>query len=437
VALALLAQRGSTATGTDRLRRARAVVRAALETEAVRETNRFTWRRLGGGASAVVALRSEVLDGEELADYAASLGVVADQLAAADPLPTPASALARLRQVPTPAGLPPPGDHRLVRLATAASATAATSSRLEVYPRGLRPARAVRLARAALLGAGTLSEEAVRTRVHTRFPAAEPLPERPVLDDLLREAVGLEWFPGGPGPAGAPLAPGFKVPSPPLVAGLTALTVSGPRYSTGAAVDASDDARIEAEQVDDRLRRHAANGGYLVITVRPKRHQFALDSLTHLGATAVSGDRLLIGALRRHAETKHIRWGDAIVATDAAGPEGERWPRLLTVVRATLPAVRASLLAGDGHVVLTHPGLLARYDAIGLLDELRERTRQPEPGQTLRTLWVLVPADDPDALPTIGGHAIPTTTGAERLALPESWLRNVHRTTAPVGATAT
>lgn len=436
VALALLAQRGSTATGTDRLRRARAVVRAALETEAVRENNRFTWRRLGGGASAVIALRSDHLDGEELADYAASLGMVADQLATTDPLPTPTVALDRLRAVPAPAGLPPLGDHRLLRLATAASATAATSSRLEVYPRGLSAERAVRLARAALLGAGTLSEDAIRTRVRTRFPAAAALPTRPDLDHLLRDAVGLEWFPGGAGPAGIPLAPGFRIPPTQAASGLTAITVSGSRYRTGTALDAPDETRAEAEAVDDRLHRHAANGGYLVLTVRPKRYDSALRGLTRLGATAVSADELIIGALRSQADAKRIRWDDAIIATDAAGPDSDQWPRLLTVLRDALPAVRTALLQGPEHVLLTDPGLLGRYGAVGLLDDLRERTtrQQPEPGQTLRTLWVLVPAEDPAALPAIAGHPIPTTTSAERLALPDSWLHNVHGTTTTAGA---
>jgi serine/threonine protein kinase len=435
VALALLAQRGSTATGPHRLRRARAVVRAALETEAARENNRFTWRRLGGGASAVIALRRDDLDGEELADYAASLGVVADRLAATDPLPTPAAALAQLRAVPVPAGLPPLGDHRLVRLATAASATAATSSRLEIYPRGLSAERAVRLARAALLGAGTLSEDAVRTRVRNRFPAAEVLPERPALDELLGETVGLEWFPGGPGPGGEPLAPGFRVPPPPMPVGLTAVTMSGARYRTGTAADVPDEARAVAAATDDRLRRHATNGGYLVLTVRPSRHHRALRALGELGPTVVDLDALLIGELRRLADHKGIRWDDAIVAADAAGPAGERWSRLLTVVRDALGGMRAALLGGDEHVVLVNPGLLARYQAVGLLDDLRERTtRRPEPHQRLRTLWVLVPAEDPDALPAIGGQAIPVTTSAERLALPDAWIDNIHRTTAPAGA---
>ena len=429
VALALLAQRGSTTSGTDRLRRARAVVRAALETEAARSTNRFTWRRLGGGASVVVALRSDALDAEELADYAASLGVVADQLAAADPLLSPAVALERLRQVPTSTGLPPLSDHRLARLAAAASATAAVSSRLELYPRGLPAARALRLARTALLGAGTLSEDDVRTRVRIRFPAAEPLPGRPALDELLSEAVGLEWFSGGPGPTGAPLAPGFLVPPPPGVAAATAVTISGDRFGTGTTAEVPDEARAAAEIAQDRLERHAKGGGFRVITVRASQQQRAISSLSGLGATPVSIDALVIGALRRHAAAKGIKWDQAILAADAGGPGGERWARLLTVVRDALVPVRAGLLNGPDHVLLTHPGLLARYDALGLLDELRERTtRQPEPGQTLRTLWVLVPADDPDALPTVQGKAVPITSSAEHFALPDAWLRNLHRT---------
>lgn len=32
-------------------------------------------------------------------------------------------------------------------------------------------------------------------------------------------------------------------------------------------------------------------------------------------------------------------------------------------------------------------------------------------------------------MPALAGQAIPVTTPAERLALPDSWLHNVHRTT--------
>jgi serine/threonine protein kinase len=434
IALALLAQRGSIAAGTQRLVRARAVVRAALETEAARANNRFAWRRLGGGGAIVVALRHDDLEAEELADFAANLGSVADQLAASDPLPAPATILERLRAVPTPAGLPPLADLRLARLAAAVSSTAAASSRLEIYPRGLAPDRAVRLARAALLGAGTLSVDDVRNRVSNRFPAAAPLPCRPQLDRLLQDALGLGWFDEGPSPTGVMLPAGYRVPPPPVAAPSTAFGGSGARYRTGTLTGAPDGRRATADAEDDRLRRHAAYGGYLVITVNPRAQERAIEQLRDYGGTEIDLDSCLVAALRDRAAVSGIKWDDAIIATDAAGPAGSAWPKLLAVVRDSIPPLRADLLAVE-HAVLTHPGLLGRYDLLGLLDQLRDRTHAPQVGQVLRTVWVVVAADDPSALPTIAGHAVPITTGAEHLALSDAWIENLHHTQQrPTGA---
>ena len=438
LALALLSQRGSTALGVERMCRGRAVVRAALEAEASRESNRFTWRRLSGGTAIVVAAAvdtsdetEDTLDGEELADYAANLGVAADQLATADPLVTPATAIERLRLIAPPRGLAPLSDHRLTRLAAACSATAAVSSRLELYPRGLAPARALRIARATLLGSGTLTEQEIRERIRTRFPASAHLPARPELDTLLNIEVGLIWSTDRTAANGTPLAPGFRVPAPPAAGGLTAIGSSGTRYRTGTATAAPDEARAIAELTDERLRRHATNGGYLVLTVTPNQQERAVRELEGLGAIQVDGDRIVIEALHAEAAAKGIDWDRAIVATDAEGPDGDRWPRLLAVARARAESLRSMLLKGPEHVVLTHPGLFARYDLFGILDDIRERTtRIAEDGQTLRTLWVLIPTDEPCAAPSLAGRAVPITTATEHLALPDVWLQNLHNTTA-------
>lgn len=430
LAEALIAKRGSVSTGPVRLAKGRAVVRAALEAESSRTNNRFTWRRLGGGSAAIVALRTEELDAEELADYAASLGSVADQLAAAEPLPSAATTLERLRAVPAPAGLTPLPDFRLARLAAAASSTAAVSSRLEIYPRGLPAERAVRLARAALLGAGTLSEEDIVTRVRTRFPAAASLPRRPQLDRLLDDVLGLQWFPGGVGPTGAAQAPGFWVPP---VAGAGVSTVfgrSGNRHRTGTVVTGRDEERSIATEVHGRLTRHATNGGYLVLTVTPGLQRRAIELLSEYAPHIVDVDTWLIDAMRQHATTKGIAWDTAILSADQAGATGPSWNRLLTVVRDASAPARDKLLSEHQHVLLTHPGLLGRYDLLGMIDVMRDRTRQPQPGQQLRTLWLLVASDDPDAQPTINGKAVPITTEAERLALPAPWLENLHKTDA-------
>jgi serine/threonine protein kinase len=439
IAEALLTQRGSTASGPQRSTRARAVVRAALETESGRTNDRFAWRRLGGGNSVIVALRTAELDAEELADYANNLGAVADQLANSDPLPSVETVRDRLRSVAAPTGLAPVPDFRLARLAAAASSTAAVSSRMEIYRRGLEPERALRIARAALLGAGTLSEADVRTRVRTRLPAAVPLPQRPQLDHLLEAVLGLEWWAGGVGPSGIHQPEGYRVPPSTAGAPSTAFGGSGHRFRTGTVASAPDEARTIAEQAHERLHRHATNGGYLVLTVSPRSQHRAIDQLAPYGATVIDLDGWIIAAMRRHAAERNIKWEQAILAADAAGPDGDRWDKLRTVVADAVAPLASELLEQHEHVLLTHPGLLARYERLGLLDDLRERTRQPAKDQRLHTLWVLVPTDDPNAGPRLAGKAIPVTTAAEHMALPDPWLENLHHTrthTSPEGASS-
>ena len=289
----------------------------------------------------------------------------------------------------------------------------------------------LRIARATLLGSGTLTEPEIRERVRTRFPAAAQLPARPDLDTLLKVEVGLIWSTDRIAANGTPMAPGFRVPAPPAAGGLTAIGGSGTCYRTGTATGAPDEARAVAELTDERLRRHAVNGGYLVLTVAPNQQERAVRELEGLGAIQVDADRIVIAALHAEAAAKGIDWDRAIVATDAEGPDGSRWPRLLTVARAREETLRAELLKGPEHVLLTHPGLLARYDLFGILDDIRERTtRIAKDGQTLRTLWVLIPTDNPSAAPSLAGRAVPITTATEHLALPDVWLRNLHHTTA-------
>ena len=84
-----------------------------------------------------------------------------------------------------------------MKLAAAMSRTAAVSSRQELYPRGMAAERALRLGIGALSGLGLgdgedgFTIEQIRDRLKSRYPEAEPLPNRPELDALLRR-VGLD-----------------------------------------------------------------------------------------------------------------------------------------------------------------------------------------------------------------------------------------------------
>lgn len=421
VAHALLDRRGSPATGAERLRRARAVVRAAVEAEAGRAGARFGFRRLG--TTVVLYAESARVDAQELIDYAAALGPVADELARTDPLASPAVAVERLRAVPVPFGFELLTDTRLVGLASAASQAAAVSSRLELYPRGMAVERALGLARAALLGVGTLNEEQLRDRVRTRFPDAAALPERPALDQLVVETVGLEWF----APAGADQG-GYRVPPPPEA--LSAASTFGrsiTRYTRVAGVP-DDDRRI-ATDTNDRLQRSIDGGGFVTVSTTTERYlQAERNLVAAFGLDLVDVDAALLAAMHTYAADRNIRWADAVIPADTAGPEGQRWGNLLRVAAAAAEQLEADVLARPA-VLLTRPGLLARYGLLdGLVDRLRDRTTvRSAPGQLLRTVWLLVAADDPTAKPTVDGVVVPVQAPTQWMALPEPWLRNAHR----------
>ena len=106
---------------------------------------RFQLRRVAG--------KLVVTCSQELAAYAEKLGQVADELAAADPLPPPLRVFQDLYEVSQPQqphGCQPFSNERLLALAAATSLTAAVSSRQELYPRGMAAERALRLGIGAL-----------------------------------------------------------------------------------------------------------------------------------------------------------------------------------------------------------------------------------------------------------------------------------------------
>lgn len=416
----LLVTRGSAAPEPVRSRRARAVVRAALEADQALGEPRWAQRRRA--QRVVIADDASEVEGIHLADYGLRLGDVADRLAATDPLPATAAVLDALRHVEPPAGVTPLADSRLIRLAAACSDGAATSSRLDLYPRGLEALRALRLARPALLGQGVLSVEAVHERVRARFPEASALPDRPELDALLASAeTGLVWDHD---------AAGYRIGASP--GGYSTVGPSGTRFLTQTATPAepTDDGDRIATDFTDRLERSARNGGFLALTVPPRWASIAERRLTEaVDATLISFDEHLIDAMRTHAADAGADW-DVVLRADADPPGGGDWQLLQQLVRLVVPAVQARLLAAGPTVVATDPGLLARYGQLGVLETLRDHctSQAPQEGAVLRTLWVIVPAEDPGALPAVAGAAIPVLSSAQWAAVPSEWLDRARRT---------
>ena len=110
----------------------------------------------------------------------------ADALASRDPLPGVTEIRQVLREVPTAEHALRLSDHDLVLLAAAASASAAATPRLELYPRNLPAERAVKISQVGSIAEGAFADELVR-RVLARFPDLDE-PNRPTPDTITEAA---------------------------------------------------------------------------------------------------------------------------------------------------------------------------------------------------------------------------------------------------------
>lgn len=408
----LLALRGSSASEPARSRSARAVLRAAAETERGLRDPRWTTQR--SDDRIFVAL--EGLDGcsaEDLVGYAERLGKKAEGLCEQDPLPSPTRVLDALQEVRRPSyplEVEPPSQGRLVRLAAAASRIAAVSSRLELYPRGLSASRALKLGAGALLGPGLFSADQLRERISSRYPDAEPLPERPLLDTLLKDCgLDFEWD---------PKAGGFRQTT--FTAGASSSTRTNP---DPAARPPRLDVRSEwndARAFDDRLARAAREGAFLVLMTAPSTAARVEEQLAkRFGVVVTNVDRLVLGAMRDAAREHQVDWG-LVLRADVAPSGTVDAENLRRLVRLAMTRIDARLASSDSTLLLTNPGLLVRYDEMPLIDRLRERVTQP--GGGLKGAWILIPADEQAELPVLDGKPIPVLTPAQWVRVPEGWV---------------
>jgi len=126
---------------------------------------------------------------------------------------------------------------------------------------------------------------------------------------------------------------------------------------------------------------------------------------------------MLLDALRQVADRAKVNW-DLVIETDAKPYEGD-WDKLLLLVDRALVLVDQELAESDRTVLLSHVGMLARYDRLKWLEKWRDRV-----GAEIAGLWVLVPGD---RQAMIDGKAIPLLSPAQKTTVPKSWLENRHR----------
>lgn len=409
LAEAILVARGSVQDEPRRTALATAVARACSEVERTMSEPRFLVRRDHGRV--LVALS------QELAVYAARLADEADVLADEDPLVPPTRVVQRLREIPLPAEATVLTDARLVRLAAAASKHAAVSSRQELYPRGMDAARAIKLSQGALYGVPFLTVQQIRDRVCGRYPEAAALPDRPTLDELLRSAgFDFNWDASGRGG-------GCYVSRLRDNVVITSGSESFSRLSTSTGqlpVGEMTPEIADARQFEERLERGIKEGSFLALIVNPKCYERAAEELSErFPVELVDFEGLFVDALRDVAGKAGAKW-EAIVNADAV-PGSDPWKKFMVLVKRSMPIIEQRLAAAKRTMLLTYPGLLARYDQMPLLERLREKVgrRDGIPG-----VWMLIPGDNQAML---DGKAIPIISPGQRARIPEKWIRNEHR----------
>jgi serine/threonine protein kinase len=406
ISAALLAARGSTSEGQIRMRFASAVARAAVEAERAIEKPQFVESRCLAAVLIVSA------DSAEIIDWARRVGEAARVLANSHPLPAPARALETLRTISTPADFAPLDDARLLRLA-ATLAGAALSPRLELYPKNLSPRNALELSQSALAGADAISIEDLHKRVRERYPDAAPLPDRPALDDVLREAA-YDW-------TWDPAASLYRAPRP---SSTDASTTYGPRSATRLTpriYDVPPSEREDFETASDtehKLSIAAKQAEFLILTASMNHYFEAVAELVRrFHPEVIDLDRALLDAMRELAQSRDISW-DRVLTADAEPAESRHRARLTSLVADATPSVEASLRAHTGPLLLVNPGLLARYNQLSLIDRLRE---DPGPG-----IWLLVAGQDTHK-PMIDSEAVPFISPNHWARVNLYWIQNLHR----------
>lgn len=415
-------------------RMASAIARSLVETETSLTEPRFQLRRVAG--KPVVACT------QQLASYAENLGQVADGLSEADPLLPPLRVFQELFDVTQPSlpdGCQPFNNERLLRLAAAMSAQAAVSAKQEIYPKGMAAERALRLGIGALTGLGLgdneggFSIDQIRTRVESRYPEAEHLPGRPDLDVLL-ERVGLDvrWNVDTKTyhrrESSAVFTSGSSMPR---------------RQTTRLSAHHPDQVEItpdiaDARQFEDRLQHAYDEGGFLVLTVRPSRMRTCEANLLRRfngnGRTVqrVSFDDLLFDHLKAESEELEVDW-PVVEQADGSQQSSQDWKNLLHLVSMAQPKIEDSLLNRNEHLLLVHPGLIARYDMMSVLETLRDRSGHDAacPG-----VWVLVATDEQSDMPFLDGEEIPLISPGQRAKVSEPWIDNLHRGKSTQSATS-
>lgn len=353
---------------------------------------------------------------EELWDRVKALGTLADELARREPLASSGETVRALAEVveDTSLNVGTVGKDRLLTLAAAASGNAARSSRLELYPVGMPATRALELSVQAL-SSSELTPEEIQARVRARYPEAQALPARPALDRLV-ESLSLRWDTKSKKYTRPQASGSSSLLSEQSSIQRRATVMPGSRSMSEQSITAQDFEETVVGVLQDRkLRVLAVNLAYMPDAV------IQLERV--LKTTALEVDRLLVAQMEAHMQEKGGS-AEVLWKTDAEGPEGKAWSRLLTVARAASEHVVAKLVPSEEPLLLVQMGLLARYE----LGDFIARLVEANQGDQTQAIVVLNPAHDSARQDVLNDSLhISGLLPGQSSWIPRDWIENKHR----------
>jgi hypothetical protein len=182
---------------------------------------------------------------------------------------------------------------------------------------------------------------------------------------------------------------------------------------------ALDPQYIAIDEFEEKLRITRDRKTLKVLGVNAAYAQIAALALTRtFGLRRVSLDQALSEAIHAVMKEQEVK-DDVLYAADAAGPGGDDWPELRSVVEQAAERVAQQLFPADEPLLLVQPGLLARYRLNGFLRRLLEASRDPK----CAALLLLVPSRDRGGVPKINETlVIPEVGQPQTLWIPSAWL---------------
>ena len=134
-------------------------------------------------------------------------------------------------------------------------------------------------------------------------------------------------------------------------------------------------------------------------------------------------DAAFIDGMRQQANAAGADW-NIVLRADAAPRDSADWKNLQMLVERCLPTVIKSLRSPDRTKLISHPGLLARYDRMNVLADLASDIGRSD---GIYGLWIMVPLNQQSPRPTLNHQAVPLSNSAQHICLNHAWLANKHR----------